>query len=145
MSVSKNPHHVYFQFCLTHPYYPDSSNTTAPPPHLPKGNCYTWGHYITPQLFIMLFVQQIWLKKLFWRLGKFCMHFKLQGIVCTAAGLEPSVQNTFWYNHEKVNGTQQLMSHESCSASGCKHSTSRRYVPLSVTPLPLLLFSYYSF
>lgn len=140
--VSETPHHVNFHFCLSYPYYPDSSNTIVPLPHLLKGSCCTWGHYITPQLLIMLFVQQIWLKKLFWRLGKFCMHFELQGTVCTAAGFEPSVQNTFLYCHKKVNGIQQLMSHKSCSASGCKDRTS--FSKLSVIPPWLLLF-YYSF
>lgn len=73
-----------------------------------------------PPLLITLFAQQIWLRAVFWRLGKLCMHFQLLGAVCTAAAFEPSVPTPRVYCHKKETGIQQLMSHRSCSASGCK-------------------------
>lgn len=51
---------------------PLCSRAALPLPQLPKERCCTWDHYTPPQLLIVLFVQQIWLKYLLWSLGWFC-------------------------------------------------------------------------
>lgn len=114
---------------------PLCSRAALPLTQLPKERRCTWGCYTPPELLIMLFVQQIWLKYLLWSLGWFCA-LRMSGFCVPAPGLAKcshvyTTQKGKWIHPGMLLSTRM----------GAQHRLSIA----QVSPLGLLLSLHYSF